>query len=239
KKAVRSATLSVENVPLPRPRPPFWPEPHSFAEAAGPDFDTANLTSALSDCDQRLAEMADIELLSRRIGPGECGGRDLIRLNAVLLPNRKRVEVRPTAVLRCAMAESLAAWTRLPVMSPRWGTRCAASIPTVHTNAVAVIGLPMPKSANTAKAMPSTFVPWFWQTVATSRSLTRHFQSRFAKICEIPLVIALRRCWGPAPTATTMTTSISTVSSEMTEPVFPNPMSPIHRPRRLKPRAAP
>jgi hypothetical protein len=112
KKTVRTATVSVEDVPLPRPRPPFWPEPHSFAEAAGPDFDTANLTSALSDCDQRLAEMADIELLPRLIGPGECGGRDLIRLNAALLPNRKRVEVRPTAVLRCAMAESLAAWLR-------------------------------------------------------------------------------------------------------------------------------
>ena len=112
KKAVRSPTVSVENVPLPRPRPPFWPEPHSFAEAAGPDFDTANVTSAFSDCDQRLAEIADIELLPRLIGPGECGGRDLIRLNAVLLPNRKRVEVRPTAVLRCAMAESFAAWLR-------------------------------------------------------------------------------------------------------------------------------
>ena len=112
KKAVRSATVSVENVPLPRPRPPFWPDPHSFAEAAGPDFDTASVTSALSDCDQRLAEIADIELLPRLIGPGECGGRDLIRLNAVLVPNRKRVEVRPTAVLRCAMAESFAAWVR-------------------------------------------------------------------------------------------------------------------------------
>ena len=112
KKAVRSATVSVENVPLPRPRPPFWPDPHTFAEAAGPDFDTASVSSALSDCDQRLAEIADIELLPRLIGPGECGGRDLIRLNAVLLPNRKRVEVRPTAVLRCAMAESFAAWVR-------------------------------------------------------------------------------------------------------------------------------
>src|ERR1043166_2141513 len=39
------------------------------------------------------------------------------------------------------------------------------------------------------------------QTVATSHLLARHFQSRFAKICEIPLVIALRRCWGPALTA--------------------------------------
>jgi hypothetical protein len=112
KKAARSATVSVENVPLPLPRPPFWPEPHSFAEAAGPGFDTASVTSALSDCDQRLTEIAVIELLPRLIGPGECGGRDMIRLNAVLLPNHKRVEVKPTAVLRCAMAESFAAWVR-------------------------------------------------------------------------------------------------------------------------------
>ena len=112
KKAVGSTTGSVEDVPLPRPRPPFWLEPHSFAEAAGPGFDTTNVTSALSDCDQRLAAIATIELLPRLIGPGDCGGRDMIRLDAVLLPNRKRVEVRPTAILRCAMAESFAAWVR-------------------------------------------------------------------------------------------------------------------------------
>ena len=126
--------------------------------------------------------------------------------------------------------------TKLPIASPRGGTRCTASIPTVHTSAEAVIGLSMPKSANTAKAMPSTFVPWFWRTVDTSPSQMRPFQSRFAMICEIPLVIALRQCWGPALTATTMTTSISTVSSEMTEPVFANGMCASHRPR-LKSRA--
>ena len=112
KKAVGSTTGSVEDVPLPRPRPPFSPEPHSFAEAAGPGFDTTNVTSALSDCDQRLAAIATIELLPRLIGPGDCGGRDMIRLDAVLLPNRKRVEVRPTAILRCATAKSFAAWVR-------------------------------------------------------------------------------------------------------------------------------
>jgi len=111
-KKAGSTTGSVEDVPLPRPRPPFSPEPHSFAEAAGPGFDTTNVTSALSDCDQRLAAIATIELLPRLIGPGDCGGRDMIRLDAVLLPNRKRVEVRPTAILRCAMAESFAAWVR-------------------------------------------------------------------------------------------------------------------------------
>src|SRR5215510_13652002 len=106
KTAAGTATTTVENVPLPRPRPPFWPEPHSFAEAAGPGFDSASVTGALSDCDQRLEEIASIELLPRLIGPGDCGGRDMIRLEAVLLPNRKRVEVRPTAILRCAKAES-------------------------------------------------------------------------------------------------------------------------------------
>ena len=112
KKPDGTAVGTVEDVPLPRPRPAFWPEPHSFAEAAGPGFDSANVTSALSDCDQRLAAIAAIELLPRLIGPGDCGGRDMIRLEAVLLPNRKRVEVRPTAVLRCDMAESFAAWVR-------------------------------------------------------------------------------------------------------------------------------
>ena len=112
KKAAGSVAASPANVPLPPPRPPFWPEPRSFAEAAGPGFDTASVTSALSDCDQRLTEIAAIELLPRLIGPGECGNGDMIRLNAVLLPDHKRVEVTPTAVLSCAMAESFAAWVR-------------------------------------------------------------------------------------------------------------------------------
>jgi hypothetical protein len=106
------AQTTVENVPLPRPRPPPWAEPHSFVEAAGPDFDTADVTSAPSDCNQRLNAIAAIELLPRLIGPGDCGGRDMIELNAALLPNRRRIEVKPAAVLRCEMAESFAAWLR-------------------------------------------------------------------------------------------------------------------------------
>jgi len=53
--------------------------------------------------------------------------------------------------------------------------------------------------------------------------LRRHsqpLQSRFATICEILLVIALRQCWDPALTATTITTSISTALSEITAPAF-------------------
>ena len=112
KHTARTAIATVQNVPLPRPRPPAWPEPHSFAEAAGPDFNTVDVTSAPSDCNQRLATIAVIELLPRLIGPGDCGGRDMVRLNAVVLPDQRRVEVKPTAVLRCPMAESFAAWVR-------------------------------------------------------------------------------------------------------------------------------
>src|SRR5262245_8562765 len=49
KKTVRTATVSVEDFPLPRPRPPFWPEPPFFAEAAGADFDSGTVSRELRD----------------------------------------------------------------------------------------------------------------------------------------------------------------------------------------------
>jgi hypothetical protein len=105
----------AEEVPLPRPRPPLWAEPHSFAEAvadAGPNFDAAAMTSAPTGCDQRLAGLAATTALPRLIGPGECGGPDMVRLEAVLMPDKSRVEIKPAAVLRCEMAESVSAWVR-------------------------------------------------------------------------------------------------------------------------------
>ena len=36
---------AAEDVPLPRPRPPVWVEPLTFREAAGPDFNSADVTS--------------------------------------------------------------------------------------------------------------------------------------------------------------------------------------------------
>ena len=101
---------AAEDVPLPRPRPPFWVEPQSFREAAGENFDTADVTAKPSDCRQRLDKIATIEPLPRLIGPGACGGRDMVQLNAVQLPGHARIEIRPASVLRCEMAESLAGW---------------------------------------------------------------------------------------------------------------------------------
>jgi hypothetical protein len=104
---------AAENVPLPRPRPPIWAEPHSFREAiAGLDFNSADVTSEPSDCRKRLETIAAIEPMPRLIGPGVCGGGDMVRLDAVLLAGNARVAIKPAPYLRCGMAESLASWVR-------------------------------------------------------------------------------------------------------------------------------
>jgi len=103
---------AAEDVPLPRPRPPIWVEPLTFREAAGPDFNSAEVTSQPSDCRLRLEKVAAVEPMPRLIGPGACGGRDMVQLDAVWLADRTRIEVKPSPVLRCEMAESLAAWIR-------------------------------------------------------------------------------------------------------------------------------
>ena len=104
------------DVPLPRPKPPISHQPaapRSFAEAvAGLDLDSAAMSGEPTPCDSRLAAMADIELVPRLIGPGACGGSDMVMLEAVRLPDKSRVVVEPAPLLRCSMAESLAAWLR-------------------------------------------------------------------------------------------------------------------------------
>jgi hypothetical protein len=128
-------------VPLPRPRPPnpagwtalhsfrdaigpefdavtvpgkkvAWPEPHSFREAAGADFDSADMTDKPTPCDERLAGMAAFTPMPRLIGPGTCGGDDMVEIAGVQLPGNKRIAVEPAALLNCGMAESLASWLR-------------------------------------------------------------------------------------------------------------------------------
>jgi hypothetical protein len=107
------ALAAAEPVPLPRPRPPIWAEPRSFAEAvAGLDFDAAKVSAEPTDCGQRLAAMAEIEPLPRLIGPGACGGGDMVELKTVVLADKSRIAVRPPALISCGMAESLAAWLR-------------------------------------------------------------------------------------------------------------------------------
>lgn len=104
----------AQSVPLPRPRPvlpPAWIEPLSFREAAGPDFDISKVTAETTDCGARLAKVAVVEPMPRLIGPGACGGEDMVRLDAVNV-GAKRVELKPAPYLRCPMAEQLVTWVR-------------------------------------------------------------------------------------------------------------------------------
>jgi hypothetical protein len=110
-------------VPLPRPRP-------AEAPAIEPEQPAAKQTPAPSDkpAEQavtppppsacRLAlteEIAIAPSIPDIHGPGGCGGEDLVRLEAVVLPDKRQVALKPPAILRCAMASEIAAWVRTDI----------------------------------------------------------------------------------------------------------------------------
>ena len=66
-----------------------------------------------SACRQALTEEIAIAPSIPDInGPGGCGGEDLVRLEAVVLPDKHRVALKPAAILRCTMASAIADWIR-------------------------------------------------------------------------------------------------------------------------------
>ena len=98
---------AAQTVPLPRPRP--------FSNTETPAARTAAPAPppAPSACRIRLtAERAIAPSVDTIEGPGECGSGDLVRLEAVILPDSNRVEISPPAVLRCNMAEAIVDWVR-------------------------------------------------------------------------------------------------------------------------------
>jgi hypothetical protein len=118
----RRAALRV-SVPLPKPRPADAPaaRPDAAAEAnrtpapndkpAGPA--AAPLPSA---CRLALTEAIAIAPSIPDIhGAGGCGGVDLVRLEAVVLPDKRQVSVKPAAILRCGMASAIADWIRADI----------------------------------------------------------------------------------------------------------------------------
>jgi len=115
---------------LPRPRPaeaPSADDDHRPAaaqpadqdkpsEQAAPVDSPAPATPQPSAC--RLALSDDIAIapsIPDIKGPGGCGGTDLVRLEAIMLPDKHRVAVTPAATLRCAMASAIADWVRTDV----------------------------------------------------------------------------------------------------------------------------
>jgi hypothetical protein len=112
-------------VPLPKPRPAEAPsaKPEEPAEKkqASPENDKARQqatpapepTPQPSAC--RLALTEDVAIapsIPDIRGVNGCGGEDLVRLEAIVLPDKRRVSVKPAAILRCTMASALAEWIR-------------------------------------------------------------------------------------------------------------------------------
>lgn len=113
-------------VPLPRPRPAEAPKTDPAPDQAGPATPDApepappqSATTAdprapePSACRRALVESIAIAPSIPSIrGPGECGGEDLVRLEAVVISPAQRVALKPPAVLRCTMATAVADWIR-------------------------------------------------------------------------------------------------------------------------------
>jgi hypothetical protein len=108
-------------VPLPRPRPieapPARPAPppagqQEPAEADRPPSEPVAPAPEVSACRLALTEIAIAPSIPDIHGPGSCGGTDLVRLEAVVLPDKRQVVVKPAATLRCEMASSIAQWVR-------------------------------------------------------------------------------------------------------------------------------
>jgi hypothetical protein len=109
-------------VPLPKPRPAEAPAakpegPTAGQQTAGgadkPAKEQAASAPQPSACRLALTEAIAIAPSIPDIhGPGGCGGEDLVRLEAVVLPDKHRVAVKPAAILRCDMATAVADWIR-------------------------------------------------------------------------------------------------------------------------------
>ena len=119
-------------VPLPRPRPaeaPGGAKPETRAkpetapgdkaepdEAARPPEPATAAAPEPSACRRALTEEVAIAPSIPDIhGPGGCGGDDLVRLEAVVLADKRRVAMTPAATLRCKMALAIADWVRTDV----------------------------------------------------------------------------------------------------------------------------
>src|SRR5262245_38569830 len=101
-----SGHAAAQDVPLPRPRPASLLERFATPPQSAP---SSPLTTALapapelhapevpepapgpSACELRLNEIAAFTPIPTLIGPGECGAVDVVRLEAVLMPDKSRV----------------------------------------------------------------------------------------------------------------------------------------------------
>jgi hypothetical protein len=127
RKSRQRRTALPASVPLPKPRPAEAPtaesskpepekpaaEKQAPAETEKPVEQAAPAPPPPSACRLALTDAIAIAASIPDIkGAGGCGGEDLVRLEAVVLPDKRRVSVKPAAILRCAMATEIADWIR-------------------------------------------------------------------------------------------------------------------------------
>jgi hypothetical protein len=140
-------SMTFAEIPLPRPRPADIPDDQSRQSTAQP-----------SQCQQQLAGIAEFEAMPPITGPGECVANDVVALDSVLLPDKHRVVVSPSAVLRCPMAATVTHWLRddvAPIIA-RLGTRSARSKHWIRSCAAGAITPVRARSASTAAPTHST-----------------------------------------------------------------------------------
>jgi hypothetical protein len=129
----RAPVHSAGKIPLPRPRPDSAPravEASAPGAPAAQDKPAADKGAADKAPEGAAAERQPAEpqasacrlALTEEIaiapsipairGPGGCGGEDLVRLEAIVLPDKRKVALKPAAILRCTMAFAIADWVR-------------------------------------------------------------------------------------------------------------------------------
>ncbi len=132
---------TTSRVPLPKPRPAEAPQiasdnaakddSQSGAPPVQPENKAAEQKPAELKSPEPLPPSACRLALSENIaiapsipdikGPGACGGPDLVRLEAIVLPDKTLVPLKPAATMRCNMAEAVADWVRMD-MAPLAGS---------------------------------------------------------------------------------------------------------------------
>jgi hypothetical protein len=121
-----SDIAAAGDVPMPRPRPASLYD--RFGSGAQPDVEPGTpslapapelqnlsypeVSAGPSACEIRLRDIAGFAPLPVLIGPGSCGAADVVRLDAVVMPDKTQVPLMPSAVLRCSMAEAVVHWVR-------------------------------------------------------------------------------------------------------------------------------
>jgi hypothetical protein len=114
----------ASQVPLPQPRPAEAPPRSSTKTVSGNNGldegdgknegkEQAAAPPPPSACRLALTdEIAIAPSVPAIHDPGGCGGDDLVRLEAVVLPNKTRVALTPPGIMRCTMATAVVNWIR-------------------------------------------------------------------------------------------------------------------------------